>query len=34
MSLALFLTIELLLVAFFVFGWILWHRRHRAGKPD
>lgn len=26
MSLALFLTIELLLVAFFVFGWILWRR--------
>ena len=36
MSLALWLTIELAIVAFFVFGWILWRRRvrqHRSG-PD
>ena len=34
MSLPLFLTIELLLVAFFVFGFILWHRRQKTDKPD
>lgn len=35
MSLVLWLTIELAIVAFFVFGWFLWHRRskqHRSGS--
>lgn len=34
MSFALWLTIELLIVAFFLFGWILWHRRQKAHKSD
>jgi hypothetical protein len=32
MSIALWLTIELSLVAFFGFGWFLWHRRHKHNK--
>lgn len=34
MSLALWLTIELLIVAFFLLGWILWHRRQKAHRSD
>jgi uncharacterized protein YneF (UPF0154 family) len=34
MSLWLWLTIELSLVAFFVFGWFLWHRRQKGGKAE
>lgn len=35
MSLALWLTIELSIVAFFVIGWILWNRRtKRQGKGE
>lgn len=34
MSLALWLMIELSIVAFFLFGWILWHRRQKAHRSD
>jgi hypothetical protein len=34
LSLALWLAIELFIVAFFGFGWFLWHRRTRHRKPD
>jgi hypothetical protein len=32
MSLWLWLTIELSLVAFFAFGWFLWNRRHKGKR--
>lgn len=32
MSFGLWLTIELLLVAFFVFGYLLWRRRSRKAE--
>ncbi len=34
MRFPLWLTIELLIVGFFVFGWILWYRRHRHDKSS
>jgi hypothetical protein len=32
MSIALWLIIELSLVAFFALGWFLWHRRQKHNK--